>query len=89
MTNYQFWDETGTELMTLCQDHIKTYIFDLTGDDKFDPQSIKDLKSISGVITTNSCNGCKPPSKAHKCLHSECNHWVAFSDEPYCYTHSP
>ncbi|MFZ4104819.1 MAG: hypothetical protein ACOYK3_00295 [Flavobacterium sp.] len=75
--------------MTLCQDHTKSYIFDLTGDDKFDPQSIKDLKSISGIQTTTSCSGCKPPSKAHKCLHPPCTHWVAFSDEPYCYTHSP
>jgi hypothetical protein len=59
MSNYQFWDETGTELMTLCQDHTKRYIFDLTGDDKFDPQSNKDLDSISGTQTVNLCMFCE------------------------------
>jgi hypothetical protein len=51
MSNYQFWDETGTELMTLCQDHTKRYIFDLTGDDKLD--------SISGTQTVNLCMFCE------------------------------
>jgi hypothetical protein len=59
MSNYQFWDETGTELMTLCQDHTKRYIFDLMGDDKFDPQSNKDLDSISGTQTVNPCMFCE------------------------------
>ena len=27
--------------------------------------------------------------QSHKCGYSGCDHWVAFSDEPYCYTHSP
>lgn len=62
MINYQFWDETGTELMTLCQDHTKRYILDLMGDDKFDPQSNKDLDSISGSQTVNPCMFCKERS---------------------------
>jgi len=62
MSNYQFWDETGTELMTLCRDHTKRYILDLTGDDKFDPQSNKDLESISGTQTVNLCMFCEEQS---------------------------
>jgi hypothetical protein len=59
MSNYQFWDETGTELMTLCQDHTKRYILDLMGDTQFDPQSNKDLDSISGTQTVNPCMFCE------------------------------
>jgi len=59
MSNYEFWDETGTELMTLCQFHTKQYIYDLTGDFQFDPQSNKDLDSISGTQTVKSCTYCQ------------------------------
>lgn len=57
--NYQFWNETGTEFMTLCRYHTKKYVYDLTGDQKFDPESDTDVQSVTDMFKTSEpCSFC-------------------------------